>query len=348
MPSWGGILKELGETKGPDGQPGFDFVRRKYLAQHHQRTRRAVISYATKWTDADPEVPPTMISVADGDMQGFMEACYQVTEKELDLILHSPGGSLEAAEAIVDYLRCRFDHIRVLVPHAAMSAASIMACAADVVIMGEHSSLGPIDPQFILTTPLGKRVAPAQAIRDQFDLAKKECQDPKLLSAWVPMLQQFGPDLLIQCANHTVLSHDLVLKWLEQYMFRGDADARNKAQVIADWLGDHNSFKSHARHIPRRDLEAKGMKIQRLEDDKQLEDDVLSIFHSITHTFNQTAAVKIIENHKGNAFVNQLQKIMIQQGPPPPQKPPQGPLPGLPQPATPATPAPPFKKKFTP
>src|SRR5438874_430873 len=139
MPSWGGILKELGETKAPDDKPDFDKVRRKYLALHYQRSKRATILYATKWTDVDPEVPPNAVAVADGDMQGFMEACYEVEEKQLDLILHSPGGSLEAAEAIVDYLRARFDHIRVIVPHAAMSAATIIACAADEILMGEHS-----------------------------------------------------------------------------------------------------------------------------------------------------------------------------------------------------------------
>lgn len=348
MPSWGGILKELGETKTPDGKPDFDKVRRKYLARHYQRSKRATIVYATKWTDVDPEVPPNAVSIADGDMQGFMEACYEVEEKQLDLILHSPGGSLEAAEAIVDYLRERFDHVRVIVPHAAMSAATIIACAADEIVMGEHSSLGPIDPQFILNTALGKRVAPGQAILDQFDLAKKEVADnAKVLAAWAPMLAQFGPDLLVQCSNLTKLSHDLVQEWLEKYMFRGAEGAAEKGRAIADWLADHNSFKSHGRHIPRHDLEAKGVKIVHLEADVAQQDDVLSIFHAVNHTFTNTGAVKIIENHKGNAFVTQVAKqvVMVQQGKPPAQPAAQ---PAGAKPATPAAPGPlepPFKKK---
>ena len=259
MPSWGGILKELLQSRKPNGQLDYDLVRRKYLAAHHQYTKRAVFLYATKWTDVDPEVPPEAISIADADMQGFMEACYQVPEKKLDLIIHSPGGSLEAAESIVEYLRARFDDIRVIVPHAAMSAASMISCAADAIVMGEHSSLGPTDPQFILNTALGKRVAPAQAIIDQFEAAKKECQDPKLLAAWLPMLSHFGPDLLIQCANASTLSRDLVQKWLTTYMFKGAADATQKATAVADWLANHNAFKSHGRHIGRKELEAKGL-----------------------------------------------------------------------------------------
>ncbi|TAK86970.1 MAG: serine protease [Betaproteobacteria bacterium] len=338
MPSWGGILKELANSKTPGGKPDFDKVRRKYLAAHHQRTKRAVILYATKWTDIDPEIPPDAISVADADIQGFMEACYEVPEKELDLLLHSPGGSLEAAEAIVQYLRDRFQHIRVIVPQAAMSAATMIACAADEIVLGEHSSLGPIDPQFILNTALGKRVAPAQAIRDQFALAKKECQDPKLLGAWLPMLSQFGPDLLVQCANASILSHDLVQQWLEKYMFRGDGDAHDKAVAIADWLADHNEFKSHGRHIPRSQLEAKKMKIKHLEQDPREQDDLLSVFHATTHTFTGTGAVKIIENHKGNAWVNQIQKVLAVQGPV------MGPFPGAPGGG--GAPHAPFKKKL--
>ncbi len=319
MPSWGGILKELQVTRQPNGAPDFDRVRRKYLAQHHQRTKRAVILYASKWTNVDPDVPPDAISIADADMAGFMEACYEVTEKELDLILHTPGGSLEAAEAIVEYLRARFNHIRVVVPHAAMSAGTIIACAADEIWMGEHSSLGPIDPQFILGTALGKRVAPAQAILDQFEEAKKQCTDPKLLAAWLPMLSQFGPDLLIQCENLTSLSKALVQSWLEKYMFKGQDHAADRAKSVADWLGDHNSFKTHARHITRRLLADKGVRIIELEGHPEFQDDVLSIFHAVNHTFMNTGAVKIIENHKGNAFVNQVQRavIAVQQPTPP-------------------------------
>jgi len=71
------------------------------------------------------------VSIHLGDLRGFMEAVSNVTERDLDLFLHSPGGSAEAAEAAMAYLRTRFDHIRVIVPLAAMSAATMMALGAD-------------------------------------------------------------------------------------------------------------------------------------------------------------------------------------------------------------------------
>jgi hypothetical protein len=119
----------------------------------------------------------------------------------VDLILHSPGGSGSAAELIVKYLRTKFDHIRIVVPHMAMSAATMVSGGTDEVIMGKHSFLGPIDPQFILRTSLGQRSVPAQAILEQFELAKREAADPAKLRVWAPMLAQYGPDLLITRQN---------------------------------------------------------------------------------------------------------------------------------------------------
>ena len=51
------------------------------------------------------------------DIAGFMETVYELEGRQLDLILHSSGGQPEAAEAIVQYLRKKFDDIRVLVRH---------------------------------------------------------------------------------------------------------------------------------------------------------------------------------------------------------------------------------------
>jgi len=75
-----------------------------------------------------------------------MEVMLELTGNTIDLILHSSGGSAEATEAIVKYLRSKFEHIRVIIPYGAMSAATMLACAADEIIMGKHSFIGPIDP----------------------------------------------------------------------------------------------------------------------------------------------------------------------------------------------------------
>lgn len=337
MPTWGGILQELAASQRGGGGPQFDQVRRKYLVLLHQHTGRAVILYAAKWTQPDPNIPPQLVSVVDEDLQALMEVINGVTEPNLDLILHSPGGSPDAAEAFVMYLRSKFSHIRVVVPQLAMSAATMIACAADQIVLGKHSFLGPIDPQLILSTPVGQRLVPAENILEQFERAKEECEDPAKLGAWLPMLNQYGPDLIISCERAKSLSKQLVRGWLQTWMFKGDSNANAKAKAVAEWLSNHSYFKSHGRHIPRGELEKKKLKILRLEQDQTLQDLVLSIFHATTHTFNGTPAVKIVENHLGRAFIKTAQAPTVflpvpgpQTQPPLAPSPPPQPLPTAP------------------
>ena len=264
-------------------------------------TKRDTILYASGWLQK--EDPPSTASIRDEDIQAFMEVTAGLgSGSQLDLILHSPGGSLGATEAIVTYLRSRFSNIRVIVPNLAMSAAAMISCAADEIVMGKHSFLGPTDPQIQLPTPLGLQSLPAQAILKQFALAQSQSGDSARLTAWLPMLSQYGPALLVQCQEALDLSKELVQTWLEEYMFEDLPDAYNKALDTAEWLTNQDNFKSHGRHISRCDLE-KRLCITHLEDDGQLQDLILSVFHATTHTFSGTPAVKIIENHLGRAFV---------------------------------------------
>ena len=304
MPIWSEILAELASTQEQGHPPDFDSVRRKYLAELHLHTQRNVILYASGWLQKN-EVPPALVSIGDEDIQAFMEVSNGLEGDELDVILHSPGGSPEAAEAVVSYLRSRFSHVRVFVPQLAMSAATMIACAADEIVLGKHSFLGPTDPQLVLPTSLGVRAVPAQAILDQFDRAKQECADAAKLSAWLPMLNQFGPDLLVQCESALEMSKDLVRTWLETYMFKNRDDRSERAVEISDWLSGHDNFKSHSRHIPRTEVEERRLAVSRLEDDEVLQDLALSVFHATTHTFSGTPAAKIVESHTGRAFIKQ-------------------------------------------
>jgi hypothetical protein len=311
VPTWSGILNELHHTPTPSGQPDFDGVRRKYLANLHAHAGRNAILYATNWTQGAKNVDPDASSINDEDLQGLMEVVHGLPDAPLDLLIHSPGGSAEATEMVVHYLRSKFPHIRAIVPQAAMSAATMLACAADEIVMGKHSALGPVDPQFIVNGPFGRSSVPAQAILDQFDLARDECRDPARLGAWVPMLGQYGPALLKQCENALALSEELVAEWLARWMLKERGDAIAAARAIAGRLRDHASFKSHGRHITRDRAEEIGLVVTPLEAEQELQDLVLSVFHATTHTFSGTPCVKIIENHLGKAFVKLQQTIQV-------------------------------------
>ena len=75
--------------------------------------------------------------------------------------------------------------------------------------MGNHSFLGPTDPQLVVSTSLGHRAVPAQAVLAQFEQARKECSDPAGLPAWLPLLNQYGPDILVQRENALDMSRGI-------------------------------------------------------------------------------------------------------------------------------------------
>jgi len=65
----------------------------------------------------------------------------------LDLVLHTPGGLVLAAYQIAHAIKLHRGKVTVFVPHYAMSGGTLIALAADEIMMEEHAVLGPIDPQ---------------------------------------------------------------------------------------------------------------------------------------------------------------------------------------------------------
>jgi len=304
MPSWGEVLGELQQSAAENnGQVDFDGVRRKYLANLHELTGRPIILYSTAWLQGGGGLE---VSITLEDIQGMMEVCRGVAGPELDIILHSPGGSPEAAASIVTYLRQKFTNIRVFVPLAAMSAATMLALASDEIVMGKHSQLGPIDPQLVLQ----QGAVPARAVIKQFDRAVRDLQaDPSKLPAWMPILQQYGPALLEQCEAAESLARRLVADWLAQYMLNGRTE---EAEAAAAYFADFEQHQSHSLGISRESARKQGLNITDLEQPPELQDAVLSVSHAAQHTLTNTAAVKLIENHLGRAYVKVQQQVAIQ------------------------------------
>jgi len=302
MPIWSGISQEIALLRDKGDKSAQDTVRRSYLQKLHDYTGRNVILYAVPFTLGVP-YPPGVMQVSNEDIQGLMEVVHGLPKEPTDLIIHSPGGSSEAAEGIVMYLHEQYPSIRAIVPQMAMSAATMIACGAEQIVMGKHSNLGPIDPQVAVGPG---QYAPAQAIIDQFEMAIKKSVQPGL-EAWGAMLRVYAPALIVCCREQIDLSKMLVRKWLRRWMFAGDKDGARKARKIANFLASHKTHLTHARHIFRDQLTGLDMNICKLEKDSQLQDLVLSVFHATTLTFMHSSAVKIIENHQGKAYVTMIQ-----------------------------------------
>lgn len=293
MPAWEEIMKEI-----HDMPSSLDYARRNYLQKLSEYTGRNTIAYYSGWLQNTSK----NLDINDNDMNGFMNAVHNLDKaKGLDLILHTPGGSPVAAEAIVDYLKSIFNSdIRVIVPQLAMSAGTLIACSAKIIIMGKQSSLGPVDPQY--------NGVPAYNVVREFNQAKSDLGQGKNTTYWSMLLTKYPPAFVLECENSIELSNTLLDNWLRASMFCDDPNAENKIQNIKNFLNEHENSKNHGRHFNIEFCKQMGLKIQQLEDEQDFQDLILSVHHAFMQTFSDSAAVKIIENNKGNAFMNFGQK----------------------------------------
>lgn len=294
MPNWNQVLEEIKNSKRIDG---LDFVRRKYLNLLHEKTGRNIIAYYSGWLQV---YGIGYAYINDDDKNGLMAVIHGLDRaKGLDLILHTPGGDTAVTESIVDYLRRMFGtDIRAIIPQLAMSAGTMIACACKEIIMGKQSNIGPIDPQ------LGG--IPAHGVLEEFEKALKEIQEnPQTIPIWQKIVEKYHPTFLGECQNAIDLSLEMVTLWLENGMFKSNPNSKGIAENIAKELSDHEKTKTHSRHIHIDEAVKIGLIVKSLEKDfdQEFQDLVLTVHHSYMHTFANSLAVKIIENHSGNAFV---------------------------------------------
>ena len=91
---------------------------------------------------------PVSSSISIEDSEAVLRAIRLTPpEQPIDVILHTPGGLVLAAEQIAKALVQRKAKVTAFVPHYAMSGGSLIALAADEIVMDPNAVLGPVDPQ---------------------------------------------------------------------------------------------------------------------------------------------------------------------------------------------------------
>lgn len=305
MSSWNDMMVRVAQMEGQADTykaQRFDTLRRESLQGLNQYTGRNVIAYYSGWLQKPGMQSTYKYHVCDADIQGLMATIYKMDRsKGLDLILHTPGGEIGATQAIVAYLKTMFDNdIRAIVPQLAMSAGTMIACSCKEIIMGKHSSIGPVDPQV-------SGVA-AHGIIEEYNWIKLELRRDKNLA---PLLQtiisKYPPTLLGECEKAIKLSNELVTHWLADNMLKHLGDrAKSRARAVSKHLGSHVKTLQHDRHINSDMARDMGLTIVQLEEDHNLQDHVLTVHHAFLITLGSTKAFKIIQNHDGNAFLQNV------------------------------------------
>ena len=215
--------------------------------------------------------------------------------------MHTPGGNLAATESLIYYLREMYGRdIRAIIPQIAMSAGTILACACKSIVMGKHSNLGPIDPQF--------GAIPAVGVIEEIKRAYKNiCKDLRYTHIWNPILSNWAPSFVQQCYWAIERAEEYGKEVLLDNMFADREGGSKLAEETAKKLSDLSANKQHDRHIHYQDAIEIGLNIEILEENPNLQDLVLTVHHCYMHTLSNMLVLKIIENHEGQAFIKMQQ-----------------------------------------
>ena len=122
------------------------FLRQLLVSDIEKETERPLVVY---FASANESINGHDASINRYDVEDLYEVTKEIKKsKEIDLFLQTFGGDVDATEKIINFLRERFRSYRVVVPNWAKSGGTMIALAAEKIIMGTISELGPIDPQY--------------------------------------------------------------------------------------------------------------------------------------------------------------------------------------------------------
>jgi ClpP class serine protease len=122
--------------------------RQRLIARIERKRRSRVILLVHRQETMSLLGFPVARYIDVNDAEDVMRACAMTDpDVPIDLVLHTPGGLLLAALQIARAVRSRKGKVTVFVPHYAMSGGTLIALAADEIVMAPHAVLGPVDPQ---------------------------------------------------------------------------------------------------------------------------------------------------------------------------------------------------------
>ncbi len=298
--------------------------RKKQLKRISDIRGRGVLVFAS---DVAKDCPN---NIDYSDIVPFSDQLSTLSGDEIDIILETPGGFAEVVEDLVKLIRSRFNKVGIIVPGMAKSAGTIFTMAADEILMGPTSALGPIDAQMVSN---GKRFS-ADAFLAGFKAIREQAEKKKHLDiAYIPILQNISPGEIQHCENAQAFSRTLVTNWLKDYKFKfwekhsstgasvTDEDKENRADAIATLLCNHGHWLTHGRSIKLSDLEEMRLQITDYSKNAEL-DDAITKYYTLLRMSFETNIYKIYETAE-----SQIYRSINTAGAPPPMQ-----LPSLPNP----------------
>jgi hypothetical protein len=286
-----------GEIRPAERSPVFEeinrdrYFRQELIREIEEASGRRLIVYFS-----NTRHPSAAISQEDvAPFQDLLLDCAK--GNDIDLLIQSTGGDPDVAEKLVSMLRQRAGVVRVIVVERAKSAATMVALAADEILMSTTSELGPIDPQIQLVDAQGQpQWLPAKSVLDGLEAIKRSIDaDGGMSPAYYPLLSNLNPALIDFCSKSIQRSREYAEKWLKRHMLCGDP---GKAEEIARKLSEVEDYRSHTMAIGAEDAAALGLKVCFMEPDDQLWSQLWRLYLAYEVRATSGPAAKTLESRK--------------------------------------------------
>lgn len=234
------------------------YARQSIMREIEASTGSALLSYVAPRQQIDRD-----------DVVAMADLLHNVTPgTPIDLLLHSPGGDIDAAEKLITLVRKRAGtaRVRVVVPDFAKSAATLIALGADSIVMSDTSELGAIDPQVSIPDSNGHlQQLSAQSYLDAFSKYAEELrEDPKDPVSRL-MLSKMEPAIVRKLERITKRSKAIAEALLQTAMVPNEEDA----EKIATKLADTKKWHSHGQMISHEAAVGVGLSVEYLSPQDQ-------------------------------------------------------------------------------
>ncbi len=288
----------------------------RLIKKYNDLENTYLLVYASAIGKAIPDIPLSI-----DDCYIVSDILRNVESKNLDIYIETHGGSGEAVEDIVEFIRSKFVNIKSLISGEAKSAGTLLALSCDEILMTDSGSLGPIDAQI----KIGRSQISAYDYMEWIENKRKEAKKTgKLNPLDATMVAQISPGE-ISLVNHSMkFAEDLVIEWLPKYKFKNwkttaqqkkkvtDEMKKQRAGKIAKELINHAKWRTHGRSLKIQDLESIGLKIIRIDEEPKLADIIYRIQTIIRLLFSSSTNYKIFVTADEKIF-----KSATPAGPPP-------------------------------
>lgn len=199
------------------------------------------------------------------DVVGVVEMLHNVPRNtSIDFLLHTGGGDIDAAEKIVTLLRTTVgtERLRVIVPDFAKSAGTLIALAADKIVMSDSSELGPIDPQFLKKDGDGnvRWLSVLSYLKAYENLCARLRTAPDDAPARL-MISKLDPTTVVQFEAISKRARTLAEEHLNRWMFQQKKATYTK---IASDLMDTNLWPAHGQMISWEDAKQMELEVEYL------------------------------------------------------------------------------------